>query len=251
MSTSIQIPTLRIFEDFDKIFAKEVKFLDSGDKIIVSFLNFSNISPEETHRLLMSDDSGEEQYQSDEHPEIEGSGERPRKKSSSSKRILDQRKASLNKLNHQQNQQHPVEMPGQIIESPEGLHRRNNVPHIRHTHHPHHHNHPHHQQHHERHRSSSRSLQSGYDKFQMSLLSIPMPKDYGDPSSDDLSSASEWDSDANDKVNNNSTNKEVKVRIFTNFVTHRKVVIISMGVDTNDLKLVVLKLDVRLLFNIW
>jgi hypothetical protein len=206
MSTSIQVPTLRIFEDFDKIFAKEVKFLDSGDKIIVSFLNFTNISPEESHRLLMSDDSGEELYQSGE--EYVGPGERPRKKSSSSKRLLDQRKASLNKMQ----QHHSVEAPGPITETPE--HRRSNIPHIRHTHHPHH-NHAHH----ERHRSSSRSLQSGYEKYQMSLLSIPMPDCYGDPSSDDLSSASEWDSDkdANDKANNNATNKEVKVRILIGF----------------------------------
>lgn len=34
---------------------------------------------------------------------------------------------------------------------------------------------------------------SGYTQYQMSLLAVPMPRDYGDASSDDLSS--EWDSD--------------------------------------------------------
>lgn len=37
------------------------------------------------------------------------------------------------------------------------------------------------------------SLSTGYMQYQMSLLAVPMPRDYGDASSDDLSS--EWDSD--------------------------------------------------------
>ena len=37
------------------------------------------------------------------------------------------------------------------------------------------------------------SLCTGYAQYQMSLLEVPMPRDYGDASSDDLSS--EWDSD--------------------------------------------------------
>lgn len=40
---------------------------------------------------------------------------------------------------------------------------------------------------------NSMSLCPGYDQYQKSLLEVPMPKDYGDASSDDLSS--EWDSD--------------------------------------------------------
>lgn len=40
------------------------------------------------------------------------------------------------------------------------------------------------------------SLSPGYDQYQKSLLEVPMPKDYGDASSDDLSS--EWDSDVPD-----------------------------------------------------
>ncbi|XP_055716667.1 inositol-trisphosphate 3-kinase A isoform X1 [Phlebotomus papatasi] len=40
------------------------------------------------------------------------------------------------------------------------------------------------------------SLCPGYDQYQMALLEVPMPRDFGDASSDDLSS--EWDSDAPD-----------------------------------------------------
>lgn len=40
---------------------------------------------------------------------------------------------------------------------------------------------------------SRRSSTSGYDQYQKSLLEVPYCTDYGDPSSDDLSS--EWDSD--------------------------------------------------------
>lgn len=41
--------------------------------------------------------------------------------------------------------------------------------------------------------NTSTSLCPGYLQYQMSLLEVPMPRDYGDASSDDLSS--EWDSD--------------------------------------------------------
>lgn len=48
-----------------------------------------------------------------------------------------------------------------------------------------------------RHRSPSPNgvpmLSPGYVQYQMSLLEVPLPRDYGDASSDDLSS--EWDSD--------------------------------------------------------
>lgn len=81
----------------------------------------------------------------------------------------------------------------------------------------HHHHHagvkPHHNhRHHHHHQSSSASLRKhvlsrrspspsatmspGYEQYQMALLEVPLPRDYGDASSDDLSS--EWDSDAPD-----------------------------------------------------
>lgn len=52
-------------------------------------------------------------------------------------------------------------------------------------------------------------LLGGYEQYNLSLLHVPMPKDYGEPSSDDLSS--EWDSDVPcDKTN--GAPKESKVR---------------------------------------
>ena len=56
-------------------------------------------------------------------------------------------------------------------------------------------------------------ISGGYEQFSMSLLTVPMPKDYGEPSSDDLSS--EWDSDSVNEVNktNGTANKESKVRL--------------------------------------
>jgi hypothetical protein len=54
-------------------------------------------------------------------------------------------------------------------------------------------------------------ISGGYEQYNLSLLHVPMPKDYGEPSSDDLSS--EWDSDVpTDKTNGAA--KESKVRIF-------------------------------------
>lgn len=45
-------------------------------------------------------------------------------------------------------------------------------------------------------RSPSPSMSPGYEQYQMALLEVPLPRDYGEASSDDLSS--EWDSDAPD-----------------------------------------------------
>lgn len=71
---------------------------------------------------------------------------------------------------------------------------------------PHHHHHGKHRSHHHsssnlrKHvlvrRSPSPSMSPGYEQYQMALLEVPMPRDYGEASSDDLSS--EWDSDAPD-----------------------------------------------------
>jgi hypothetical protein len=60
--------------------------------------------------------------------------------------------------------------------------------------------------------SRNGKISGGYEQFSMSLLTVPMPKDYCDPSSDDLSS--EWDSDtATDTKSNKAANKESKVSI--------------------------------------
>lgn len=48
--------------------------------------------------------------------------------------------------------------------------------------------------------SPSATMSPGYEQYQMALLEVPLPRDYGDASSDDLSS--EWDSDAPDSRSN-------------------------------------------------
>lgn len=73
-----------------------------------------------------------------------------------------------------------------------------------HRHHHNHHSHQHHtsnssslRKHVLVRRSPSPSMSPGYEQYQMQLLEVPWPRgDYGDASSDDLSS--EWDSDAPD-----------------------------------------------------
>lgn len=51
------------------------------------------------------------------------------------------------------------------------------------------------------------SLSTGYMQYQMSLLAVPMPRDYGDASSDDLSS--EWDSDVPAERQSPKVNKKI------------------------------------------
>lgn len=57
-------------------------------------------------------------------------------------------------------------------------------------------------------RHISVGLSPGYAQYQMDLLEVPMPRDYGDASSDDLSS--EWDSDVQE------THRTPKVFIISN-----------------------------------
>lgn len=53
-------------------------------------------------------------------------------------------------------------------------------------------------------------ISGGYEQYNLSLLHVPMPKDYGEPSSDDLSS--EWDSDVPCEKTNGAP-KESKVSL--------------------------------------
>lgn len=62
---------------------------------------------------------------------------------------------------------------------------------------------------HLRKRMTSSGLSTGYAQYQMALLEVPLPRDYGDASSDDLSS--EWDSDVQE------THRSPKVFIFMKF----------------------------------
>lgn len=58
-------------------------------------------------------------------------------------------------------------------------------------------------------RSPSPSTMSpGYEQYQMAFLEVPLPRDYGEASSDDLSS--EWDSDAPDSRSRFLGNFKVK-----------------------------------------
>lgn len=56
--------------------------------------------------------------------------------------------------------------------------------------------------------SPSASLSPGYEQYQMALLEVPLPRDYAEASSDDLSS--EWDSDAPDSRSRFIGNFKVK-----------------------------------------
>lgn len=232
------LPTVRIYEDFDKISAKEVYFTDTGDKITVKLLHFPDLSPEEQIQLQTMYDSEEEGSGTSSSTAattgsnvgstpIEESRFRSRKKSTGRKFTIEQRRSSgaLRK-----NSKEDVTSTNDQQQSPAPIR-------VQHHHHPyHHHSHqqlyrtptlqhppptatngtpsrfgrppfqnhrspsPRQQQQHHHHQypshSPSGSLCPGYEQYQMSLLEVPMPWDYGDASSDDLSS--EWDSDVPD-----------------------------------------------------
>lgn len=83
--------------------------------------------------------------------------------------------------------------------SPRGAHHH---PHAKHSSHRHHHHHQSASNSLRKHvlvrrsPSPSATMSPGYEQYQMALLEVPLPRDYGEASSDDLSS--EWDSDAPD-----------------------------------------------------
>lgn len=264
------LPTVRIYEDFDKISAKEVYFTDAGDKITVKLLHFPDLSPEEQEHLQNMSDSGED---SDHHQHQllptgggGGSGAAVNSSSSSSNATPEDRqktrkKSTARKLSNEQQQRRssggarknskedlhpdqPQQQPAQSsLTKVQHHHPYYHHHHYNHHHHHHHHSHQRHEYHHYQHQHQSRPpigagssnsstsiaasrqqrLQqssssassyrrspsprqgggsagySGYEQYQMSLLEVPMPRDYGDASSDDLSS--EWDSDVPDLRN--------------------------------------------------
>lgn len=202
------IPTLTIIEDFDKLIAKEVYFDETGEKYIVKLLHFPNLNPNEQKRLLMTGSSSASSDDEQEPATNDGIEKRQRKKSSK-KRSLDlQRKISLNKLkeeriveNNQPSQTSvetaPVANNSTTITTTTTATNVSAVP-IRHG---------------KSHKNlRNGKISGGYEQFSMSLLTVPMPKDYCDPSSDDLSS--EWDSDtATETKSNKAANKESKSAI--------------------------------------
>lgn len=218
------LPTVRIYEDFDKISAKEVYFTEAGDKITVKLLHFPNLSPEEQEHLQNmsdSDMSGEAGVPLEDR-------QKARKKSTGRKLSTEQRRSSGNL---RKNSKEDLIGDAQSVAS--RVHPYNHYNHHNsHHHHHHHHNHHSHGHHHSYHqvrtpmvqhpsgdasssssspgtplryrlhrspspRLGSASLCPGYEQYQMSLLEVPLPRDYGDASSDDLSS--EWDSDVPDR----------------------------------------------------
>ncbi|ETN65193.1 hypothetical protein AND_003045, partial [Anopheles darlingi] len=298
------LPTVTIYEDFDKLSAKEVYFTESGDKVTVKLLHFPNLSPEEQEHLKNMSDSGDDGHHPEPGPGSGGTGAesgvaRGRKKSFARKLSSDARKtaaslgsrrnskeaadlttlsssgvSSASTSQHQQLQHsssstnnsttiiiitititiiiiisicsinsscssssssskhynhhhhHHVQQSGTLP----ALQQRHRAPSVTHAADTGTRNFYQHQQlpilhhpaqdgaipcgsglgsslrnrgmgHGPTHRSPSprpatSSLCPGYEQYQMSLLEVPMPRDYGDASSDDLSS--EWDSDVPD-----------------------------------------------------
>ncbi|XP_050088894.1 uncharacterized protein LOC126573089 isoform X3 [Anopheles aquasalis] len=299
------LPTVTIYEDFDKLSAKEVYFTESGDKVTVKLLHFPNLSPEEQEHLKNMSDSGDDGHGpepgapvGDTRGAAESGVARGRKKSFARKLSSDARKTAAS-LGSRRNSKEATELTtlsssgvssastSTSHQQQQQLHQQQQQHH--HHHHYHHHHHHHHhqylqqqQQHHHHHqqqqqqhyshyhhhhvqqiaarhrapsmppvvadsarnfyqhqqlpilhhpaqdgaeisggsgfgggggggslrnrgmathrspspRPSTSSLCPGYEQYQMSLLEVPMPRDYGDASSDDLSS--EWDSDVPD-----------------------------------------------------
>lgn len=253
------LPIFRIYEDFDKISAKEVAFTESGDKVTIKLLHFPNLSLDEQEKIQNTmSDSGDETIMSDEDkkstssssgtttvgstPGGIGSGnassdekpQRHRKKSSSSSRKLSdsmQRKLSGGAEKFSNSSPESSQKPH---------HPQHNQQHYHHHNHhaPYHYNHLHRDRNHlDPHPATSTpvrgsialrkqllarrspspnnnaSLCPGYEQYQMSLLEVPMPRDYGDASSDDLSS--EWDSDVAETTTNKGT--KVNTHITSNY----------------------------------
>lgn len=243
-------PTLTIYEDYDRLNAKEVYFTDTGDKITVKLLHYPDMKPEDIDAKQKQFDSavdcddddvflkaiqkpkpdcssgsdGDEEQQSspedDDPPKMMStnrkhlnrklSSDMSRKKSSSSM-TRGARKSSTGSMNctgssttaatNQPYVEYKITVdnkhgddggeggmtdisrfqdPTKMMPSKPGclrkqiLSRRSPSPSL----------------------NTTTSLSPGYDQYQKSLLEVPMPRDYGDASSDDLSS--EWDSDAPD-----------------------------------------------------
>ncbi|XP_055549277.1 uncharacterized protein LOC129732419 isoform X1 [Wyeomyia smithii] len=227
------LPTVRIYEDFDKISAKEVYFTEAGEKITIKLLHFPELTTEEQEQLQKSmSDSG------DDSGNVAGQGggtasmptpieeRRQRKKSTGRKFVTEQRRSSGGARKNSKEDLAVLsdQQPGQSAANKVLYQHHHNV------YHHHHHHHHHHQHHYHQPRSptsvgdsgngpstsllrrrltaanrspsprhGTSSLCPGYEQYQMSLLEVPMPWDYGDASSDDLSS--EWDSDVPDMRN--------------------------------------------------
>lgn len=182
----------------------------SGEKKIVKLLHFPNISPTEQKRLLMSDSESGSASEKDPKQAMAPTGseglnhKHPRKKSWTKRSLDMQRKISLSKLKDEKQE---LDAKSRSSQSPDVEHQPTAM---------------HVAKHHSlppklKGRSPrSHKVSDGYDQYlKQYLLQVPMPKDYGEPSSDDLSS--EWDSDVTDNKNV-ETIKESKVKSAFKFV---------------------------------
>ncbi|KAH8337090.1 hypothetical protein KR074_008434 [Drosophila pseudoananassae] len=241
-------PQVRIYEDFDRMSAKEVYYNEAGKKVTVKLLHFPDVPPEEISKLKFEDDDEDEDEDDEvvdleDHPDENGeagdgeeadedsdSGGKPKTPESSEaekppseagagnpKKIF-RRKLSGNNMQTRkcslafaqahgirQRAEKKLSMPTISITANSGDHvagthlqngglrlslgrklsHQYSVPlgsptspvsGPRRSHSP-----------------LGQSLCPGYIQYSKSLLEVPMPRDYGYASSDDLSS--EWDSD--------------------------------------------------------
>ncbi|XP_017852234.1 inositol-trisphosphate 3-kinase A isoform X1 [Drosophila busckii] len=208
-------PQVRIYEDFDRMSAKEVYYNEAGKKVTVKLLHFPDVLPEDIAKLRFDDDDADADVDEDVTPAAKShSGESESETvnananaSSSgggSKKIF-RRKLSGNNMQARkcslafaqahgikQRAEKKLSMPTISITANAGEHvslstgRKLSQQHSplmmmmtappRRSHSP-----------------LGQSLCPGYIQYSKSLLEVPMPRDYGYASSDDLSS--EWDSD--------------------------------------------------------
>lgn len=149
--------------------------------------------------------SGSDSGSDDERDKLAGANEAmpphktPRKKASTKRSLDMQRKISLSKLREEKESKN-----NDNSQSPESS---SSSPSINNSH-----TMPVKQKCHRATTARNGKVSDGYDQYlKQYLLQVPMPKDYGEPSSDDLSS--EWDSDsvADNKIDD-VNNKESKVR---------------------------------------
>lgn len=237
-------PILKIYEDFDKMSAKEVRFTEKGEKITVKLLHFpdfvegqvpccdddieiKNVEVDKVYCCRRKNSREETAMSSSEENIAEKSSER--RHSHESKRVYTRKKSSSNvcgkcskitefsrrssgtknptymeykippepSTSHSRKKLEPIKSPGGLRK--QVLFKRSLAPLSPAF---------------QRGRSPpSPNSCTGYDQYQKSLLEVPMPRDYGDASSDDLSS--EWDSDVPEQ---RDEQKEQKVSCISSYV---------------------------------
>lgn len=227
-------PQVRIYEDFDRMSAKEVYYNEAGKKVTVKLLHFPDVPPEEIAKLKFDDDDedeGDEDSDTGRKPtsadsedagseaetqkgQAEAGNASTNSSGSGAVKKIFRRKLSANNMQTRkcslafaqahgirQRAEKKLSMPTISITANSGDHvsthncglrlglgRKLSQQHSlplgtpgsplgpRRSHSP-----------------LGQSLCPGYIQYSKSLLEVPMPRDYGYASSDDLSS--EWDSD--------------------------------------------------------